>query len=390
MSLQPLRLPDGVSSRMLRVRELNIHVLQAGRHSAPLVLLLHGFPELAFSWRSVLPALANAGYFVVAPDLRGYGRTQSNVNTGQKISFDDDISPYGFLNCTQDIVALTFDLGYSTVAAVVGHDFGSPLAGYCALIRPDIFKSVVCMSAPYGGPPDLPLNTESSTSSPPSSTLPIIPVQDYLASLDPPLKHYVVYNSQRSTNRDMLDAPQGLHAFLRAYIHVKSADWSGNDPYPLTGISELSKIPQYYILPAESTWPDVIMPHAPSADEIRQNRWLPDDDLAVYVDEFSRTGFQGGLNWYRANFNDKGSLDQLRVFAGKKVHVPAMFIGGAKDWGVYQIPGSISKMRSTFTRMTDEDVVLIEDAGHWVQQEQADEVVKHLVAFLIRDCQTSA
>ncbi|KAI0087397.1 alpha/beta-hydrolase [Irpex rosettiformis] len=385
MALEPLRLPDGITSKTLRVRDLNMHTLQVGRHSSPLVLLLHGFPELAFSWRHIMLPLANSGYFVVAPDHRGTGRTQSITPLSRQIQFEDDIAPYGLLNWTQDVVALVYALGYTTAAAVVGHDFGSSVAGYCALVRPDIFKSVVCMSAPYGGPPELPFKVEDTALSPPSRTLPpAVSLNQYLNSLSPPLKHYVVYNTQLTTNHDMLDAPQGLHTFLRAYFHVKSADWDGNDPHPLTHISELSNLPQYYILPLTSSWPDVVMLHAPSEDEIRRNTWLPEHDLEVYVCEFRRTGFQGGLNWYRANFTDASLIDQLRIFAGKKVEVPAAFISGVKDWGVYQIPGSVEKMRSIFTQMADEDFVLVKDAGHWVQQEQPKAVVEQLLGFLQR------
>ena len=334
--------------------------------------------------------LANAGYFVVAPDHRGSGRTESVPPIGRQISFEDDLTPYGLLNRTHDIVALVYALGYTTATAVVGHDFGSTLAGYCALVRPDMFRSLVCMSAPYGGAPDLQINATvegREASSPSSGTLPAVALNQYLNSLDPPLKHYVVYNSEPTTNQDIMYAPQGLHAFLRAYYHMKSADWPGNNPHPLTHISELRQLPQYYILPIMSTWPDAVMPHAPSEDEIQHNTWLPDDDLEVYVQEFSRTGFQGGLNRYRATFIDESLIDQLRVFAGKKVEVPAAFISGVKDWGVYQIPGSVEKMRAVLEQMTDEDFVLIEDAGHWVQQEKPGAVVEHLLRFFERNAQ---
>ena len=221
---------------------------QAGRHSSPLVLLLHGFPELAFSWRKIMLLLANAGYFVVAPDHRGSGRTESVPPVGRPISFGDDLAPYGLLNRTHDIVALVYALGYTTAATVIGHDFGSTLAGYCALIRPDMFRSLVCMSAPYGGAPDLQINATvegREASSPSSGTLPAVALNQYLNSLDPPLKHYVVYNSEPTTNQDIMYAPQGLHAFLRAYYHMKSADWPGNNPHPLTHKSELRQLPQY-------------------------------------------------------------------------------------------------------------------------------------------------
>ncbi|KAI0701396.1 epoxide hydrolase [Cytidiella melzeri] len=378
-------LPTGIVSKTLRVRDLEMHVLQAGERPSPLVLLLHGFPELAFSWRHIMLPLANAGYFVVAPDHRGNGRTQDATAPEKPVSYEDDISPYGAINWTHDIVALVYALGYTSVAAVVGHDFGSAAAGHCALIRPDLFQSVVCMSAPFGGPPELPFDVGQSSPSSRSRVPPIVMLNQYLSSLDPPLKHYVVYNCQPNANDDMLHPPQGLHAFLRAYFHMKSADWAGNNPHPLASPSELpANLPHYYVLPAKSTWSDAVMPHAPSDEDNRRNSWLPDADLEVYVHEFGRTGFQGGLNWYRAIFTDEELTDQMRLFSGKKIEIPAMFIGGIKDWGVYQTPMSIDKMRAVCVRMTDEDFVLIDGAGHWVQQEQPVVVVERLLQFLQR------
>ena len=125
-----------------------MHVLEAGKPGQPCVLLLHGFPELAYSWRRVIPALADAGYHVLAPDLRGYGRT-----TGWD---ESDVASFRMLDLVQDCVALLSRLHIKD-SHVVGHDFGSPLAAYCALTRPDVFRSVVLMSAPFAGPPQLPL-----------------------------------------------------------------------------------------------------------------------------------------------------------------------------------------------------------------------------------------
>src|SRR5919205_3715739 len=150
-------LPSGVRSRFLDgINGLRVHVLEAGFESKgrPAVLLLHGFPELAYSWRKVMPALAAAGYHVVAPDQRGYGRT-----TGWDADYDADLAPFRLLNIARDTLGLVAALGHRHVAALVGHDFGSPVAAWCALVRPDIFRSVVLMSAPFTGPPALPFNT---------------------------------------------------------------------------------------------------------------------------------------------------------------------------------------------------------------------------------------
>ena len=127
-----------------------MHVLEAGfdEPGRPLVLLLHGFPELAWSWRKVMPALAAAGFRVVAPDQRGFGRT-----TGWDPAYDGDLASFRPLSLMQDLLSLIFSMDYGSVTAVVGHDFGSPVAAHCALIRPDIFTAVVMMSAPFAGPP---------------------------------------------------------------------------------------------------------------------------------------------------------------------------------------------------------------------------------------------
>jgi alpha/beta hydrolase fold len=138
-------LPAGIRSRdIANVNGLTVHILEAGYETPgrPAVLLLHGFPELAYSWRKVMPALAGAGYHVIAPDQRGYGRT-----TGWDDSYDADGDPFRILNMTRDAIGLVYALGYRSVAMIVGHDAGAPVASWCALIRPDIFRSITIMRA---------------------------------------------------------------------------------------------------------------------------------------------------------------------------------------------------------------------------------------------------
>src|SRR6185436_971273 len=153
----PARLPAGIRSRFVdNINGLRMHVLEAGFEvkGRPAVVLLHGFPELAYSWRKVMLPIASAGFHVIAPDLRGYGRT-----TGTNVAFDDDLAPYRTLNLVRDVLGLVSAFGYRSISAIVGHDFGSPLAAWCTVVRPDVFRSVVMMSAPFAGPPALPFDT---------------------------------------------------------------------------------------------------------------------------------------------------------------------------------------------------------------------------------------
>ena len=142
-SLPPPPLPTSIRSRTVEnINGLRMHVLEAGFETPnrPCLLLLHGFPELAYSWRKVMPALAEAGYHVIAPDQRGYGRT-----TGWEGAYDGDLGPFRVVNLVRDTLGLLAALGQPTVAAVIGHDFGAPVAAWCALLRGDVFRSAVLM-----------------------------------------------------------------------------------------------------------------------------------------------------------------------------------------------------------------------------------------------------
>jgi len=351
------------------VNGLSMHILEAGfeRPHRPVILLIHGFPELAYSWREIMPALAQAGYRVIAPDMRGYGFT-----TGWDADYNGDISAFGYINLVQDLVSLVETLGLKEVACIVGHDFGSPVAAHCALIRPDLFRAVVLMSAPYEGPPE----------AAPAPTPSFDDLQTALAALIPPRKHYQGYYSDPEADGDMTGAPQGLHAFLRGYYHVKSADWAGNRPHPLAGRTAQALavvLPDYYLMPLDATMAQIAAIHAPTPAEISVCAWLPDADLAVYADSFSRTGFQGGLNWYRCGTSGRNAAD-VRSFAGAAFDRPCLFIAGASDWGTYQSPGVFERMASVCGDFRG--AMLIEGAGHWVQQEQPGAVIDRLQAFL--------
>jgi pimeloyl-ACP methyl ester carboxylesterase len=369
-------LPDGVRARIVPgVNGLAMHVLEAGEsaQNRPALLLLHGFPELAFSWRKIMPILARAGFHVIAPDQRGYGRT-----TGWDPAYNGDVASFRMLNLVQDAVALVAAFGYRTVDAVVGHDFGSPVAAWCALIRPDIFRSVVMMSAPFAGTPPFDTSAAALAETRPDGGA----MQRDLAALARPRKHYQWYYSTPQADADMTQCQQGLHDFLRAYYHVKSADWAGNRPFRLASwaAEELAKMPTYYIMDRDRTMPETVAPFMPTASEIAACAWLPEAELRVYSTEYARTGFQGGLQWYHCSTEPLLQAD-LGLFAGRTIGVPSCFIAGRQDWGVYQAPGAIERMQaSACTRMMG--CYLLEGAGHWVQQEQPHAAGELLLRFL--------
>jgi pimeloyl-ACP methyl ester carboxylesterase len=375
-SLPDIPLPASIRSRFVEgINGLRLHVLEAGYETRgrPCVLLLHGFPELAFSWRKVMPALAEAGYHVIAPDQRGYGRS-----TGWDADYDGDLNSYRLLNLVRDALGLVSAFGYAHVDAVIGHDFGSSVAAWCALLRPDVFRSVALMSAPFAGPPPLPFGTADAPPRPKRDD----PVHRELAALPRPRKHYQWYYSTRAANADMQRAPQGVHDFLRGYYHQKSADWKANQPYPLQSwtASELAKLPTYYIMDLACTMADTVAAEMPSAAEISANTWLPDRELSFYSDEYTRTGFQGGLQWYRCGTSGAFTAE-LETWSSRRIDVPSCFISGKQDWGTYQRPGVFEAMQaSACSRMLG--CHLVDGAGHWVQQEQPAEVNRLLLAFL--------
>jgi pimeloyl-ACP methyl ester carboxylesterase len=370
-------LPAGIRSRFVDdINGLRVHILEAGFEGAterPLLLLLHGFPERACSWRRVMPALAEAGYHVVAPDQRGYGRT-----TGWSANYDDDLRPFRLLNAVRDAVGLVAALGYRSAAGVVGHDFGASVAAWCALVRPDMFRSLALMSAPFAGPSELPFATDGKPPEAPTSPT----IHEALAALPRPRKHYQWWYSTRPANAAMWHSKQGVHDFLRAYFHHKSADWKQNKPHRLAGwtAAELAKMPTYYIMDLADDMPAAVAKEMPSPAEIAACQWLPDRDLAVYAEEYGRNGFQGGLNWYRSRSG--GAFEsELQLFCGRTIDVPSIFISGNSDWGVYQRPGAVERMQeAACTNMVG--CHLLDGAGHWVQQEQPEKVCELLLGFL--------
>ncbi|GAA4487240.1 alpha/beta fold hydrolase [Gluconacetobacter asukensis] len=360
------------------VNGLDVHILEAGFESPgrPLALLLHGFPDLAYGWRHLIPILADAGYHVVAPDQRGFGRT-----TGWAEGYDAQLGPFSLLNMARDVLALVSALGHRRTAMLVGHDLASPVAAYCALARPDVFPSLVLMSAPFPGPPALPFGTAGSEAPAARPNTENQKLAAALTTLDPPREYYQQYLSTRRANEDMWHPPQGLHAFLRAFFYVKSGDWPGNTPHSLKvrTAEEFAKMPTYYVMDLGKTMPETVAPFAPSVAEILACKWLTEPELGVYTQEYDRTGFQGALQAYRV-LSDPELNAELRLFSGKTIDVPSLFIGGKSDWGTYAAPGTLDVMRTkATTRMSG--IELIDGAGHWIQQERPQQLGALLLSF---------
>jgi len=367
-------LPLGIKSRFVENGNgLNMHVLEAGfspDENRSCILLLHGFPELSYSWRKIMIPLAEAGFHVIAPDQRGYGLT-----TGWSSDYDGDLEPFQFTNLVSDVLGLLHNLGIQSVHSIIGHDFGSPVASYCALIRPDIFKSVVLMSAPFSGAASVLLGSNHQQSTGPD-------IHAQLAALDRPRKHYQWYYSSSEANCNMQHCPQGIHAFMRAYYHHKSADWVWNKPTTLHSwtAKSLAQMPTYYIMDADQGMSETVAKEMPSDDEIALCHWLTENELKVYADTYARTGFQGGFQWYRCVTSGLNKHN-LKPFTGLTINQPSLFIAGNKDWGVYQKPGDLEQMQNQIC--TDiRGCHFVEGAGHWVQQEQPNTVIQHLIPFI--------
>jgi pimeloyl-ACP methyl ester carboxylesterase len=368
-------LPLGIRSRLIDNNNgLRMHLLEAGFEAPrrPCLLLLHGFPELAYAWRHQLLPLSELGFHVIAPDLRGYGLTDP-----VPVIFGDSLVPYMLLNRVADVLGLVRAVGHEKVACVVGHDWGAPTGEWCARVRPDVFRSVVNVSTPFAESPTLLFDTADRR----PAVERRVGIEEALAALPRPRKHYWWYSASAGANEDMWHAPQGVHDLLRAMYYYKSADWKGNKPFALRSwsASELAKMPKYYIMDLHETIAQTMAEHMPSRSYAAECHWLTDADLDVYASEYTRTGFQGGLNAYRILVDPKYAAGE-RAFSGRKVDVPACFLGGAEDWGVRQVPGAFEAMGKVCTEL--KEVHLVEGAGHWVAEEQPKQVNELLGRFL--------
>ncbi|KAH6659033.1 Alpha/Beta hydrolase protein [Truncatella angustata] len=376
--LPALPLPSAISEDYVDCEAscgLNIHILKAGELGKPLVLFCHGYPELAFSWRKVMPQIAEAGFYCIAMDQRGYGRT---TGWPKKSFLEVNLQDYLFTNLVRDLVCLVYGLGYTEVYSIVGHDFGAVSSAMAALMRPDIFKSTIQLSHPHHAPPTPRLGNRLPNQK--------LDIQAELAKLSPPRKHYKWYNSTPEAAPAWEYPPQGLEAYLRGYFHLKSADWDKNKPHPLKEWSakELEVMPEYYIMQKNHSLPHTVAKNMEGEDFSKTEKWLSKEDLQVYCKEWKRTGFQGALNWYRAQTSSTvDCAKDMLLYAGRRIEVPCTFISGKQDWGNYQQPGAFEGYEDAKTVKEGcfRGMKLIDGAGHWVQQEQPEAVAHEILRF---------
>jgi len=313
-----------IKHRTVETNGIRMHVAEQG--AGPLVILCHGFPESWYSWRHQLAALAAAGYHAVAPDMRGYGQTDAPA----------EIEVYTLLHLVGDMVGLVGALGERS-AVIAGHDWGAPVAWHSALLRPDVFRAVIGLSVPF----------RPRGSVRPTSVMP---------KTDEATFYQLYFQTPGVAEAELA---RDVRSTIRRLAYSGSGDAPGRGGLGMVrrGGGFLDGTTDPATLPA----------------------WLAPDDIDFYAGEFGRTGFRGGLNWYR---NIDRSWELLAPYAGAVVTVPALYVAGDRDL-VVRFPGMdqllpnlskfIPKLRQT---------IMLPGCGHWTQQERAREVNDAMLEFL--------
>jgi pimeloyl-ACP methyl ester carboxylesterase len=313
-----------ITHRTVETNGIRMHIAEQGE--GPLVVLCHGFPESWYSWRHQLPALANAGFHAVAPHMRGYGQTDR----------PEAIDQYTLFHLVGDIVGLVDALGEKD-AVIAGHDWGAPVAWHAALWRPDRFRGVIGLSVPY----------RPRGAARPTSVMP---------RTDDAVFYQLYFQEPGVAEAEFERNPRlTLHSLLY---------WgSGDAP---RGERRLGMVPR-----GGGFLGDRPAPALPS--------WLTEAGLDFYTGAFTRTGFRGGLNWYR---NIDRNWELTAPFAGKTVDVPALYVAGDRDL-VVKFPG-MDQLLPNLTRFVPKlrQTIMLPGCGHWTQQERPAEVNAAIIEFL--------
>lgn len=312
--------------RIVDTNGIKMHIAEQGQ--GPLVIMCHGFPELGYSWRHQLPALAEAGFHAVAPDQRGYGQTDC----------PEPIEAYNIFELVGDIVGLVHALGEEK-AVIVGHDWGAPVAYNCALLRPDIFHALILLSVPYS----------------PRSWGSIRPTEA-MKNMAGDNQFYIVYFQKPGR------VEKELEADVRETM-VKALYSLSGDPPPEKRWNFLFGKDQKFV-------DTVYMP-----DTLPE--WLTEKDIDVFTEGFKRTGFRGGVNWYR---NIDRNWELTPFLSEAKIHQPSLFIAGELDGVIVMSRAAFDNLESAVPNLKQK--ILVPGAGHWVQQERPQEVNDALIDFL--------
>ena len=313
-----------IKHRTVETNGIRMHVAEQG--AGPLVILCHGFPESWYSWRHQLAALAAAGYHAVAPDMRGYGHTDAPA----------EIEAYTLLHLVGDMVGLVGALDEKS-AVIAGHDWGAPVAWHAALLRPDVFRAVIGLSVPF----------RPRGSARPTSVMP---------QTDEAMFYQLYFQTPGVAEAELA---RDVRATIRRLAYSGSGDAPGRG-----GLGMVRRAGGFL---------------DGSTDPAALPAWLTTADIDFYASEFGRTGFRGGLNWYR---NIDRSWELLAPYAGAVVSVPALYVAGDRDL-VVRFPGMdqllpnlskfIPKLRQT---------IMLPGCGHWTQQERPREVNDAMLEFL--------
>ena len=312
-----------IKHRTVRTNGINLHIAEAGE--GPLILLLHGWPESWCSWRHQLPALADAGYHAVAPDVRGYGDSDK----------PEPIEAYSMQELVADWLGLLDALGEES-AVIAGHDWGAPMAWTSAVLHPERYRAVIGLSVPYTGRP----------AAPPLETLKTIFKDTFF---------YIDYF------QDVGVAERELEADVRRSLKLVLYNISGEG----ASVGTFAGKPKGQGLLEGMTDPAALPP------------WLTEADLDYYASQFAKSGFRGGINRYRNMDRDWEDFPQL---AGAQITQPALFIYGEKDGVVAMNPSAIDTMKTLVPDLRD--IVKLPGAGHWTQQERPAEVNAAMLSFL--------
>lgn len=320
-----------VKHRSVETNGIRMHVAEQG--SGPLVVLCHGFPESWYSWRHQLPALAEAGFHAVAPDMRGYGQTDA----------PDEVERYTLLHLVGDMVGLLDALGAES-AVIAGHDWGAPVAWHAALLRPDRFRAVIGLSVPF----------RPRGSVRPTTVMP---------QTDDALFYQLYFQTPGVAEAEL---ERDVRLTIRCLLYSASGDAPRGDR-SARNRDDVGMVPRQGGFLSRMMDPGSLPP------------WLTEVDVDFFAGEFARRGFRGGLNWYR---NIDRNWELLAPFAAARVTVPALYVAGDRDLvvafrGMDQLIPNLSKFVPHLRK-----TVMLPGCGHWTQQERPREVNAAMIDFL--------